>query len=84
VQALPATGFVKTHKERHNIKESKVNDSFLVVERPAGDSTIKLDENLSSMFQKSFLEWSDEVVVADKYKERADRARAQRAGISVL
>jgi hypothetical protein len=70
---LPATTFVEDHVRKHNIPEAKKDESFLVVTRPKGDDTIRLDHNLSSMFQKGFLEWGGAVKVAKKHRDKASK-----------
>lgn len=69
--SLPATWFVEQHVKKHNIKEEDADKSFLVVERPIDDNTIKLDDKLTSMFQKTFLEWGGAASAATKYADRA-------------
>lgn len=70
---LPCENFVKTHVERHNVEVEEAN--FLVVERPVNEPSIKLDDNLSTMFQKEFLEWGGAVEKASKYEERAKKSK---------
>lgn len=71
--ALPCPKFVELHTNKHSIKDENVNESFLVVERALGD-IVKLDDNLSSMFTKDFLEWGGAVSAAGKW---ADKAKQQ-------
>lgn len=71
--ALPCQMFVETHTKRHTIKDERVDEAFLVVERDDADSTIKLDDNLSSMFTKSWLVWGGAVDAAGKYADKGKK-----------
>lgn len=69
---LPASWFVETHEKKHELEKDEVNDNFMVVERPKNDKTIRLTENLSSLFYNDSLEWSGAITaeVAEKYGRR--------------
>jgi hypothetical protein len=82
VQMLPADGFVSTHNQKHNLKKDEQEKHYLVVERPITDATIRLDDNLASMFQKTWLEWGGAVQKAKKYEERAKNTKGTVVPIS--
>lgn len=79
--ALPCTKFVELHSKRHSLKEDDADKNFLVVERPIEDDTVKLDDNLSSMFTKSWLEWGGSVDVAGKWSDKAKKQKSTGVGI---